>query len=184
MSDVTRILTAIQQGDGPAGQALLPIVYAELRQLARAKMAREPSGHTLQATALVHEAWMRLGEQRFENRGHFFSAAAEAMRRILVERARRKRRDKRGGGAEHLNVDDLEIVMPIPDEDELLAVHEALDKLAALDPRKAELVKLRYFVGLSFEETAEVLGISVPTANRDWAYARAWLHQEIRGDGN
>jgi RNA polymerase sigma factor (TIGR02999 family) len=181
MSDVTRLLEAIQHGDARAGENLLPLVYAELRQLARAKMARELPGHTLQATALVHEAWLRLGDARFESRAHFFGAAAEAMRRILVERARRKSRAKRGGGAEHLDVDDIEIAMPTPDEDDLLAVHEALDKLAALDPRKAELVKLRYFAGLSFDEVAEVLGISVPTANRDWAYARAWLHQQISG---
>ena len=180
MSDVTRILEAIQHGDASAGEELLPLVYAELRQLARAKMAREQPGHTLQPTALVHEAWMRLGDARFANRAHFFGAAAEAMRRILVERARRHHRGKRGGGAEHLDVDDVEIAAPTSNDAELLAVHEALDGLAAHDPRKAELVKLRYFGGLSFEETAVVLGISVPTAHRDWAYARAWLHQEIR----
>jgi RNA polymerase sigma factor (TIGR02999 family) len=180
MSDITRLLEAIQQGDAQAGEDLLPLVYAELRQLARTKMAREKPGHTLQPTALVHVAWFRLGEPRFENRAHFFGAATEAMRRILVERARRHHREKRGGGAEHLNVDDLEIAAPTKNDAELLAVHEALDQLAALDPRKAELVKLRYFGGLSFEETAGVLGISVPTAHRDWAYARAWLHQEIR----
>lgn len=179
MRDLTRVLEAIQQGDVRAGEELLPLVYAELRQLARAKMAREQPGHTLQPTALVHEAWMRLGDARFENRAHFFGAAAEAMRRILVERARRHHREKRGGGAEHLNVDDVEIAAPAANDAELLAVHEALDKLAADDPRRAELVKLRYFGGLSFEETAGVLGISVPTAHRDWAYARAWLHQEI-----
>jgi RNA polymerase sigma factor (TIGR02999 family) len=180
MSDVTRVLEAIQHGDARAGEELLPLVYAELRQLARAKMAREQPGHTLQPTALVHEAWIRLGGARFENRAHFFGAAAEAMRRILVERARRHQREKRGGGAELLNVDDVEIAAPTSNHAELLAVHEALDLLAARDPRKAELVKLRYFGGLSFEETASVLGISVPTAHRDWAYARAWLHQEMR----
>jgi len=179
MRDVTRVLEAIQHGDARAGEELLPLVYAELRQLARAKMAREQPGHTLQPTALVHEAWMRLGDARFENRAHFFGAAAEAMRRILVERARRRHREKRGGGAEHLDVDDVEIAAPIANDAELLAVHEALDRLVAHDPRKAELVKLRYFGGLSFEEAASVLGISVPTAHRDWAYARAWLHQEI-----
>src|SRR6186713_2521651 len=182
MSDVTRLLEAIQHGDASAGEELLPLVYAELRQLARAKMAREQPGHTLQPTALVHEAWMRLGETRFENRAHFFGAAAEAMRRILVERARRRHREKRGGGAEHLDVDELEIAAPLGNEEESLAVDEALDQLAAQDTRKAEVVKLRYFVGFSFEETAEVLGISVPTAKRDWAYARAWLHQEIAAD--
>ena len=179
MRDLTRVLEAIQRGDARAGEELLPLVYADLRQLARSKMVREQPGHTLQPTALVHEAWMRLGDARFENRAHFFGAAAEAMRRILVERARRHHREKRGGGAEHLNVDDVEIAAPAGDDAELLAVHEALDKLAADDPRKAELVKLRYFGGLSFEETAGVLGISVPTAHRDWAYARAWLRREL-----
>ena len=163
---------------------LLPMVYTELRRLAAARMSRESPGHTLQPTALVHEAWLRLGEgARFENRAHFFGAAAEAMRRILVERARRKQREKRGGGAEHVDVDAVEIAAPTTNDDELLAIHEALDRLATHDARKAELVKLRYFAGLSFEETATVLGISVPTAHRDRAYARAWLHQEIRGGG-
>jgi RNA polymerase sigma factor (TIGR02999 family) len=181
-SEVTRLLNAAGNGDEQAGTKLLPLVYSELRRLAAAKMAREQPGLTLQPTALVHEAWLRLGDGAFENRAHFFGAAAEAMRRILVERARRKRREKRGGGAEHLDVDEIEIAAPSANDDELLAVHEALDRLAVHDPRKAELVKLRYFAGLSFEETADVLGISVPTANRDWAYARAWLHQEIGGN--
>lgn len=150
--------------------------------MAAQKMARERPGHTLQATALVHEAWLRLGEGGFANRAHFFGAASEAMRRILVERARRKRSEKRGGGAEHVDVAELEIAAPLGNEEESLAVDEALDRLAAHDARKAEVVKLRYFVGFSFEETAEVLGISVPTAKRDWAYARAWLHQEIAAD--
>lgn len=184
MSDVTRVLEAIERGDAHAGEQLLRLVYAELRQLARAKMACEQPGHTLQPTALVHEAWMRLEDARFENRAHFFGAAAEAMRRILVERSRRHHRQKRGGGAEHLDLDDVEIAAPTDNDAELLAVHEALDALAAHDPRKAELVKLRYFGGLSFEETAGVLGISVPTAHRDWAYARAWLHQEIRREAD
>ena len=182
MSDVTRILDAIQQGDPRAGDELLPLIYAELRRLAAAKMAREQPGHTLQATALVHEAWLRLGDGGFANRAHFFAAASEAMRRILVERARRKHREKRGGGAEHVDVAELEIAAPVGNEEESLAVHEALDRLAAHDARKAEVVKLRYFVGCSFEETAEVLSISVPTAKREWAYARAWLHQEIGPD--
>ena len=182
MSEVTRLLEAIHQGDARAGEELLPLVYAELRRLARAKMAREQPGHTLQPTALVHEAWMRLGDQRFESRAHFFAAAAEAMRRILVESARRKLREKRGSRPEHFDVDEIEIVAPATDNDELLAIHEALDRLAAHDARKAELVKLRYFAGLSFEETANILGISVPTAHRDWAYARAWLHEEINRD--
>ena len=155
-------------------------VYAELRQIAAAKMAREQPGHTLQATALVHEAWLRLGDGVFENRAHFFGTAAEAMRRILVDRARRKNSRKHGGGVEHRDIDEMEIAMPLGDDDEMLAVHEALNRLATYDPRKAELVKLRYFAGLSFEEAAEVLGISVRTAARDWDFARAWLHREIR----
>ena len=178
MSDVTRLLAAIQHGDARAGEELLPLVYAELRQLARAKMAREHPGHTLQPTALVHEAWLRLGEQSFENRAHFFGAAAEAMRRILIERARLKLAVRHGAGAEHVDADDIEIAAPSKD-DELLAVHEALDALAAHDARKAGLVKLRYFAGLTIEEAAEVLGISAPTAKRDWTYARAWLFREI-----
>jgi RNA polymerase sigma factor (TIGR02999 family) len=185
MSEVTQILEAIQQGDAKAAEDLLPLVYQELRKLAAQRMAREQPGHTLQATALVHEAWLRLGadaQPAWQNRAHFFAAASEAMRRILVERARRKQREKRGGGAEHVDVDELEIAAPLGNEEESLAVDEALDRLAAHDARKAEVVKLRYFVGFSFEETAEVLGISVPTAKRDWAYARAWLHQEIGSD--
>ena len=186
MSEVTRILQSIDQGDAKAAEELLPLVYEELRKLAAQKMAREQPGHTLQATALVHEAWLRLGadaQPGWQNRSHFFGAAAEAMRRILVERARRKHREKRGSGAEHLDVDELEIAAPLGNEEESLAIHEALDRLAAHDARKAEVVKLRYFVGCSFEETAEVLGISVPTAKRDWAYARAWLHQELQQTG-
>ena len=179
MPDITLLIEALHRGEPDAAGALLAQVYAELRQLARAKMAREQPGHTLHPTALVHEAWLRLGEQRFENRAHFFGAAAEAMRRILIERARRKLAARHGAGAEHMDADDIEIAAPTPKDDELLAVHEALDALAAHDPRKAELVKLRYFAGLSIDEAADVLGISPPTANRDWAYARAWLHAEI-----
>ena len=179
MRDVTRLLDAVRHGDAHAGEELLPLVYAELRQLARAKMAREQPGHTLQPTALAHEAWMRLGDARFENRAHFFGAASEAMRRILIERARRKLAAKHGAGAEHVDADDIEIAAPTEKDDELLAVHEALDALAAHDARKAELVKLRYFVGLTIEEAADVLGISAPTAKRDWTYARAWLLREI-----
>ena len=178
-NDVTRILQAIRAGEARAGDALMSAVYAELRRIAGAKMAREQPGHTLQPTALVHEAWLRLGEQTFANRAHFFSAAAEAMRRILVDRARRHARGKHGGGAEHVDLADLEIAAPIADGGELLAVHDALDRLAEHDARIADIVKLRYFAGLSFEETAEVLGISVRTAKRDWSYARAWLHREI-----
>jgi RNA polymerase sigma factor (TIGR02999 family) len=177
--DVTHILNAIRNGDAHAGDQLMSAVYAELRRIAGGKMAREQPGHTLQATALVHEAWLRLGEQTFENRAHFYAAAAEAMRRILVESARRKASPKHGAGAEHCDVGNLEIASPIANDGELLAVHEALAEFAQHDARNAELVKLRYFAGLSFEETAEVLGVSVRTAKRDWNYARAWLRRAI-----
>ena len=179
MSDVTRILEAMQNGDSRAGEELLPLVYAELRALARAKMAREQPGQTLQPTALVHEAWMRLGEQRFKSRAHFLGAAAEAMRRILVENARRKRCQKRGAGAEKVELSELELV--VGDEDErILAVSDALEKLAAEDAQAAELVKLRFFAGFSGEETAAALGLPVRTASRLWAYARAWLYRELQ----
>lgn len=184
MAEVTRILERAQQGDPNAAKELLPLVYEELRQLAARKMAGEPAGQTLQPTALVHEAWLRLGGDRqptWENRTHFFCAAAEAMRRILIERARRRLAARRGGGISPVDVDELEIPAPIANDDQLLAVNEALDRLAASDPRKAELVKLRYFVGLTFEETAAALGIAVPTAKQWWAYARAWLTVELRG---
>jgi RNA polymerase sigma factor (TIGR02999 family) len=184
VADITLLLDAIQRGEPDAAGALLSQVYAELRQLARAKMSREQPGHTLQPTALVHEAWLKLGEQRFENRAHFFSAAAEAMRRILIERARSKQRDKRGAGAEHVDVDEIEIAAPAGNEDELLRVHEVLDLLAAEDPQKAELVKLRFFVGLSLTEAGAVLGLPERTAKRHWAYARAWLFDAIQRDGN
>ena len=186
MSDVTRLLEAIQLGDSRAGEELLPLLYAELRALARAKMAREQPGQTLQPTALVHEAWLRLkcgeaaGERRFASRAHFFAAAAEAMRRILIDRARRRLAARHGGGREHVDVDESEIAAPTEKDGELLAVHEALDRLAAHDARKAELVNLHYFAGLPLAEAAEVLGISPATAHRDWTYARAWLHQDIR----
>lgn len=181
MSDLTRILTGIEQGDAKATDELLPLVYKELRRLASHKMLCEPVGHTLQPTALVHEAWLRLVDspaQSWQNRAHFFGAAAEAMRRILVARARRKLTQRRGSGAEHLDVDEIEISSPAPD-DQLLALHEALDRFARLEPRQAELVKLRYFVGLKIEDAAEILGISEATAKRWWAYARAWLFDEI-----
>ena len=184
MADLTLLLDALHRGEPDAAGALLAQVYAELRHLARAKMSREQPGHTLQPTALVHEAWMRLGDQRFENRAHFFGAAAEAMRRILVERARRKHRDKRGGGADHVDVDEVEIAAPGGGGDELLRVHEVLDRLAAEDPRKAELVKLRFFVGLPLAEAGAVLGLSERTAKRYWAYARAWLFDAIQRDEN
>ncbi|MGI8605172.1 MAG: sigma-70 family RNA polymerase sigma factor [Verrucomicrobiales bacterium] len=183
---MTQLLDAVRRGETQAGEALVPLVYAELRRIASMKMAGERPGQTLQATALVHEAWLRIvdagGRPLFESRAHFFSAAAEAMRRILIERARRKHREKRGGGAEHVDVDDVEIAVPLGNEEEALAVNEALDQLAAQDARKAEIVKLRYFVGFSFEEVGDALGISVPTAKREWAYARAWLRREIGGN--
>jgi RNA polymerase sigma factor (TIGR02999 family) len=179
MKDVTILLQRWQQGDNAAAGELVSVVYSELRQMAAAKMGRERHGQTLQPTALVHEAWIRLAPGQYDNRAHFFSAASEAMRRILVDRARRKQSQRNGGGSQHIALEEIEIAAPTADDDELLKVHEALDALALHDPRKAELVKLRYFLGLSFAETADVLGVSVPTANRDWAYARAWLHQEL-----
>lgn len=185
-TDLARLLRAADNGDPPDAADLLPLVYAELRRLAARKMARERPGHTLQPTALVHEAWLRLTEDAappFENRAHFFGAAAEAMRRILIERARRRIAAKRGGGAVQAELDELEIPSPARDDDHLLAVNEALEKFAALDPRKAELVKLRYFVGMSFDEAATALGIAVPTAKQWWAYARAWLTVELRAPG-
>jgi RNA polymerase sigma factor (TIGR02999 family) len=176
--EVTRILNAARSGDENGNAELLESVYTQLRRIAAAKMAGERAGQTLQPTALVHEAWIRLGTNTFENRAHFFGAAAEAMRRILVDRARRKSRAKHGGGVEMWNLDGMEVAGP-DQGDEILAVHEALDRLATTDARKAELVKLRYFAGLSFEECAALLGVSVPTAKRDWSYARAWLHNAI-----
>jgi RNA polymerase sigma factor (TIGR02999 family) len=183
MNDITRILSRVQGGEAKAAEELLPLVYEELRRLAAARMANEIAGHTLQPTALVHEAWLRLGGDAapaFQNRAHFFGAAAEAMRRILIERARRRLAAKRGGGAISVELDELQIPSPTGDDDQLLAVNEALEKFATLDPRKAELVKLRYFVGMSFEEAAAALGVAVPTAKQWWAYARAWLTVELR----
>jgi RNA polymerase sigma factor (TIGR02999 family) len=182
--DVTRILEAVQQGDPNAADKLLPLVYEELRRLAAHKMANQAPGHTLQPTALVHEAWLRLignQEAQFVGRAHFFAAAAEAMRHILIDSARRKRAMRHGGGQVRVDIQNLEIAAPA-DDDELLAIHEVLDKLATEEPQKAELTKLRYFVGMTFEEAAEVLGISVATAKRHWAYARAWLYEEIRAN--
>lgn len=179
VADITGILDGGAESGPGTAETLFPLIYAELRQIARAKMAQEMPGHTLQATALVHEAWLRMGGQRFDSRAHFFGAAAEAMRRILIESARRRAAARHGGGAVRVNADDVEVAAPVQDE-ELLAIHETLDAFAAHDPRRAELVKLRYFVGLTIEEAAEVLGISAPTAKRDWAYARAWLFREVR----
>lgn len=182
MNDVTQILSAIQQGDAKAADELFPLVYDELRRLANYKMSHEASGHTLQPTALVHEAWIRLvavNQQTWQNRAHFFAAAAEAMRRILVEYARRKRSLKRGGGAEREELHESVLVLSAP-PDELLEVHEALDKLTREDPTAAELVKFRYFVGMTMEEAASALGLAPRTAERLWTYARAWLRREIR----
>ncbi len=182
MQAVTQLLNNLEQGDPSAASELLPLVYDELRRLAAQKLASEPAGQTLQPTGLVHEAYLRLvgGETdpHWQGRRHFFAAAAEAMRRILVENARRKRSHKRGGGRQRLRIDELQVAAPEVDE-MLLAIDEALGKLAAKDPVKAELVKLRYFGGCTMAEAADALGISKPTAERYWAYARAWLHQEV-----
>jgi RNA polymerase sigma factor (TIGR02999 family) len=167
----------------PPAEELLPLVYEELRRLAAHKMAQERPGQTLQPTALVHEAWLRLGadgQPPWRNRAHFFAAAAEAMRQILVERARRHTALKRAGGVRCLSLDEVEIPIEAADDEMLLAVDEALEQFAARDPRKAELVKLRYFIGMSFEEAASVLGIAVPTAKKWWAYGRAWLAVVLR----
>ena len=182
MSDVTRILNAIQQGDTKAAAELMPLVYEQLRKLAAYKMSAESTGHTLQPTALVHEAWLRLGadhQQNWQNRAHFFAAAAEAMRRILVEHARRKQSLKRGAGAPHQEFDESVLVMTAP-PDELLAVHEALEKLAEQDPQAAELVKLRYFVGMTMAEASSAMGTALRSTELLWTYARAWLRREIR----
>ncbi len=181
--DITRILEAVRQGEPGACDKLLAEVYQELRRIAAFKMAGEAPGHTLQPTALVHEAWLRLGGNTlsFENRAHFFSAAGEAMRRILVENARRKKRLKRGGDQLRVDLVESEIAAPMPDE-ELLALDEALDRLAEQDSRAAELVKLCYFVDLTQEQAAKELGVSISTVERTWAYARAWLYREIRNN--
>jgi len=182
VGEVTQVLQALSAGEPHAADALLDLVYADLRQMARAKMRQEKPGQTLQATALVHEAWLRLGQGVFENRGHFSAPPRRRCGASLWTAPGANNARKRGAGAEHCDLDEVEIAAPGAADDELLAVHEALDRLAAHDARKAEIVKLRYFVGLSFEETADVLGISLATANREWAYARAWLHQKIRAE--
>jgi RNA polymerase sigma factor (TIGR02999 family) len=183
MSEVTRILSAIEQGDPHAAEKLLPLVYDELRQLASAKLAQERPGQTLEATGLVHEAYLRLVEgkpaQHWNSRGHFFAASAEAMRRILVENARRKDRWKHGGGRQRVELEAVDLAVKLPAEN-LLALDEALTRLAARDPQTAQLVNLHCFAGLSIEQAAEVLAISARTAYRDWAFARAWLYREIR----
>ncbi len=182
MDDATCILDAIEQGHSQATNDLLPIVYGELRKIAAQKMANEAPGHTLQPTALVHEAWLRLvsaEKQTWQNRAHFFGAAAEAMRRILVESARRKKRLKRGGQLVRVDVDAVELPLTLPD-DELLALDEALDGLAAVDARAAQVVKLCFFVGLTQEQAAKELGVSLSTAHRLWGFARAWLFREVQ----
>lgn len=186
MSGVTRILTAIEQGDAKAAEKLLPLVYQELRRLAAQKMSQEQPGQTLQATALVHEAYIRLVEgqdQSWNSRGHFFKAAAEAMRRILVEKARRKQRLRHGGQHHRVDMEKVDCAVD-PPSDELLALDDAIAKLSEQEPLKANLVKLRYFAGLTSEQAAEAMNISKATADRYWAYARAWLLNEIRESRN
>lgn len=187
MSDVTRILSKIEQGDPSAAGKLLPLVYDELRKLAAQKLAQEKPGQTLQPTALVHDAYVRLVDreaQRWNSRGHFFGAAAEAMRRILVENARRKSQHRRGGGRRRVPLDEAELQMSMPSE-ELLALNETLERLEERDPLSARLVKLRFFAGLSMPQAAEALDISLRTAERNWSYARTWLHREMaKGDKN
>jgi RNA polymerase sigma factor (TIGR02999 family) len=181
VSDVTRILEAAQQGDPTAADQLLPLVYDELRRLAAHKMANEAAGQTLQPTALVHEAWLRLvgkENEKWDGRAHFFAAAAEAMRRILIDRARRKRAIRHGGDQQRVDIQEVDLASPV-DDDQLLAVSEALDKLAVEHRAEAELVKLRYFVGMTNDEAADVLGISPRTAKYYWTHARAWLFREL-----
>jgi RNA polymerase sigma factor (TIGR02999 family) len=186
MNEVTRILSAVEQGDPHAAEQLLPLVYDELRKLAAQKLAQEKPGQTLQATALVHEAYLRLVDreeaQHWNSRGHFFAAAAEAMRRILIENARRKKADKRGGQQTRVSLDCVALVSVAP-PDELLALDEALERLAAHDPVAGKLVKLCYYAGLSLEQAAEVLGFSLATAYRHWTFGRAWLHGQLLSDG-
>ncbi|MSU49307.1 MAG: sigma-70 family RNA polymerase sigma factor [Opitutus sp.] len=193
MNDVTLILKKIEQGDKRAADELLPLVYQELRKLAAAKMSREsaaqtlqPTAQTLQPTALVHEAWLRLGgeaQPNWQNRAHFFGAAAEAMRRILIDRARKRRAQRHGGGQVRADAEEIDRVADLDrNDDQLLAVHEALDKFAAEEPKKAELVKLRYFAGFTLEEAATAMGIPEGTAKRWWTYSRARLYRELRPD--
>ena len=187
MSELTRVLEAAQRGEPSAADALLSLVYDELRVMAAHKMAQEASGHTLQPTALVHDAWLRLilpdDRLRFENRAHFFGAAAEAMRRILVESARRKKRLKRGGHLERVDLDGVDIPLPMPD-DQLLELDEALDRLTAVDARAAQVVKLCFFIGLTQAQVARELGISLATVERLWAFARAWLFRDLQKEGS
>jgi RNA polymerase sigma factor (TIGR02999 family) len=180
MTDVTAIIARISAGDSGAAGELLPIVYDELRRLAAQRLQMEKPGQTLQPTALVHEAYLRLVQQQqpWDSRGHFFAAAAEAMRRILIDQARRKRTPRHGGHLHRQDARDCEIAIPVP-TDEILGVHESLERLQALDPLKAQLVKLRYFAGMTLREAAEVMQISAATADRYWAFARAWLHADM-----
>ncbi|HEX7619228.1 MAG TPA: ECF-type sigma factor [Verrucomicrobiae bacterium] len=182
MSDVTHILESIERGDPKAADELLPLVYGELRKLAASKMANEAPNQTLQPTALVHDAWLRLvgnDNPQFANRAHFFAAAAEAMRRILIDKARRKRALRHGGDQQRMDIEGMELAAP-GDDDQLLAINDALDKLDGQNKVEAELVKLRYFAGMTLEEAAEVLGISPRTADNYWAHARAWLYREVK----
>jgi len=182
MSEVTQILDRVQRGDPRAAEELLPLVYEELRKLATVRMASELPGQTLQATALVHEAWLRLtgpAETKWNGRGHFFAAAAEAMRRILVDRARKKARQRHGGQLERVDLEHVTLATEDSD-DTVLAIHEALEKLARESAQQAEIVKLRYFAGLEHAEIAEALGVSEPTVRRHWAYARSWLYAELK----
>lgn len=184
MSEVTRILSALEQGDPHAANELLPLVYDELRKLAAQKLVHEKPGQTLQATALVHEAYLRLVDtdrvQHWDNRGHFFAAAAQAMRRILIDRAREKQRDKRGGTLQRFDIDALDLATQVT-PDQLLAIDDALARLAVEDPTAAQIVELRYFAGLTIDEASQTLRISSTTAYRHWNYARAWLHGELLG---
>ncbi len=178
MTDITAALQ-LQAGSGGQDDKLMAAVYEQLRTMAKHRMGKERSGHTLQATELVHEVWMRIAEGQFENQRHFFFAASEAMRRILVDHARRKKTARRGGGLQRVEVDDIDSLMWEQDDDEVLAINDALKRLEEREPRKAELVKLRYFIGMTGEEVAHALGVSLATVNRDWAFARAWLFREI-----
>lgn len=185
MSEITRILDRAEEGDPKAAEELLPLVYDELRRVAAQKMAAETPGQTLQPTALVHEAWLRLvgsQDQQWRGRGHFFGAAAEAMRRILIDKARQKNRVRHGKGMTRIDLERVDVAIEA-DDDTLLSVNEALSRLAAEEPLKAELVKLRYFVGLSIPEAGRALGLSESTAKRYWTFARAWLYEELKGQG-
>ncbi len=181
---MTRLLNSAGSGDDKAAEELIPLLYDELRKLAAWRLGKEAAAHTLQATALVHEAYLKLspGDACWENRKHFFSAAAEAMRRILIDRARRRNAIRHGGELHRTEFVEAAISGPSHDDEELLAIHEILDRFSEIEPRKAELVKLRYFVGMTIEEAAEALGVSAPTAKRDWTFARAWLFREIGKD--